>query len=1689
MLLRLPFEKQLLFIFVGLLCSGLAADAQLNAGFSPDKTGGCSPLTIHFTNTSNASSSAVYKWDFGNGNTSTLKNPGAVFLDKKPYTVTLTVTDGNQTSSITKTVTVYQNPVVDFSSSLKQVCTPEPAPFTAKATADNGSIASYMWDFGDGTTQRTYSPQVSHTYLTAQDPQVRLTVTDNHGCSNSKTINNIIKVFNGIHAAFDADKTFICFQPDPVQMINKSVGEGTLSYTWDFGDGISSTQKDPSHVFSNKGAYTVRLAIENTNGCTDTLVKTSYLNVGNFKSQLDVPDLICQNSAIEIKNTSTPIPSSFSILIDSTLIPNYDYYSGNYYYNFPNPGEHTIQLTNKFGECEQTVTKKVEVKGLPQPGFIVNIPKYCFPPVTVNFQDTTTGAVKSEWNFYYYNPYKIDATGKTVSNNYTAPGPWNATLFVTDANGCRNSVSQPVTITQPNVFIQTIDYSNVTCKSLIKKFKAYSNVQIASFNWSFGDGTTSTEAEPEHTFTTGNYNVTLKYTTTEGCSGQTNPANITVYGEPKADFNSISGTTICGDSKVTFMNYATNSLWDQWYVNQQNVGGSGTLDYTFSDTGKYSITLISSNPGCSDTMVKTDYITVLPSFPQITQVANTCDGDRGTVTFNQASRYAQKWIWDFGDGVITTYTIDKQQISHHYTQSGIYNITLSTANNTCINKTSTQTRVLLKQHPVLTSSKTNLCSDESLDYSLTNLDIIGPYAYNGFYIQNYQYNDSTTFPGDYNWITKMPLYGSMSNLQNGKDSVRIITYSFMGCPDTTNYIPIKIIGAIAGFQVLTDNVCFHSPLSFRDTSNAQNTTILSRQWNFGDGKTLTTTTGGVVYHTYGNPGNYYVSLKITDAGGCSSTTNYVSHAVSVIGPKANFSTYGSTFHLNTTVQFYNNTNNYNSYNTQYQWDFGDGTGTTDTYPAHTYSNPGNYTITLIATNPDDGCSDTMQQVITIKYFNANFSFTSSFVNSNDCSATLVQFNNTSYDYTSVSWDFGDGFTAGNVNYPSHVYTQPGSYVIKLFVTGNNGLSKTYTDTVVIKDNKVNISATMNHTCTAQSVTLSALSGDASSYLWDFGDGTIVQATDSFSVHYYKTPGNYIPKLIAKDQSGCAASVELTNKIAIDSLNVSLKGMPKICTPKEVQFNPEVVNLASDGGQQPLIYHWDFGTGNKTDTANTESPSFMYQQPGNYTTRLKVQSADGCSKEANVNIVAQQGLGGQIKGPSDICIQSAAQFTGSTLLPGQPKWQWIFDDGTVVNQQNPPSKEYDNAGNFNVKLVVDNNGCIDTVNKVLRVHSKPEITLSAKEFALCEGSSFSVTAEGGAAYAWSPSAGLNNTNQPTVVASPAANTVYTVTATNVYGCTNIDSVSIKAIHPFALQLANEAEVCKGNSTKLQASGGIGYQWIGNTEGLDNVSVPGPVATPLVSTMYTVVATGENQCFSDTARIQVTVKPTPFVNLGRDTTICEGQSTVLNAFTPNATYVWQDGTTAADFTVSKAGRYIVVVDLNNCKASDTVNIMQKAIPYFTLGRDSAICSGEEYVLMPSLNTTAAYLWQDGSATPSFVVTHEGVYSLTASNECGSHTDSIIITKGFCNILMPNGFTPNNDGLNDVFRVKYPFAVTNFHFLVTNRWGQTIFETNNIHNGWDGTWKGEPALEGIYVWVISFTDINGKGQQFKGIVTLLR
>ncbi|MBS1934738.1 MAG: PKD domain-containing protein, partial [Bacteroidetes bacterium] len=818
-----PFTAFFSF-FVLVISTTISANAQLKADFTIDKNAGCSPLTVSFTNaTTGSSAAATYKWDFGNGNTSTLVNPGATYVTEKTYTVTLTVTDGTTNSTQTKQVIVYKKPVVDFSAAPVKGCLPLPVNFTSSSTAGDGTIASYFWDFGDGNTQQgTSLQQVSHTYNFAQNASVGLTITNSYGCY-ATTTKPAAQILQAISASFTVDKKVLCTVGDVAVFTNTSTGPGTLSYLWDFGDGTTSTDQSPSHVFAKQGTFNVKLTVSNTDGCSNTSAAT-VIQVAGFTVDFDVPQPVCRAATVTFIDKSTTGWTNEIWTIDGN--PYYTYNPG-YSYWFYTSGTHTVQLTATYGTCTQSsAIKTITVNDIPTPApFVVTIPAFCTPPVNVQFKDTTAGAVAWTW---YFNAYVDQSTASTQapSHTYTGQGSFYVSLTVKNAAGCTASEIQPISINQTNVFIYLLSGTTIGCDSVPTIFAANAADQIATYKWDFGDGSTSTDPQPHHTFTkAGDFTITLSYTTKNGCNATTNFSSIHVSKKPNVDFYASPGTTICGNTPVTFYATGDGGGMYQWDFGDGNNNWYLTPDYTdaihqYYKDSVYTVTLIVKDyyyGVCSDTVTKVNYIKVLPPFPKINGATNTCDGTRGLVTFKDTSYKVQTWSWNFGDGSSSlSYSMAQSPITHLYTKTGMYKVVLTATYDQCTVKDSTTVYVLLKQKPVLSASVNNVCSSGPLTINLSNMETNpAPYPYfwygNYYYLANMQYGDSTNYAAVpfQNVVWQNSTNWTANNLDVTKKDLRIISTSeYFGCNDTSNFIPLKIKGPVAGYQIISNNNCY-----------------------------------------------------------------------------------------------------------------------------------------------------------------------------------------------------------------------------------------------------------------------------------------------------------------------------------------------------------------------------------------------------------------------------------------------------------------------------------------------------------------------------------------------------------------------------------------------------------------------------------------------------------------------------------------------------------------------------------------------------------------------------------------------------------------------------------------------------------------------------------------------------------------
>lgn len=1623
--------------------------AQLSVAFSSDKAGDCAPARIAFTNsTTGASATARYQWDLGNGNTSTLLNPSATYLQPGQYTVRLTVTDGAAQASSTQTITVYNNPTVDFRALKDSVCIPDAAQFEARVNPGSGSIQTLAWSFGDGSTQTQFANlQAAHHYQLPQKATVALSVSNSFGCHSAVVKRDVVEIFEEIKIKAAPDKFFVCSRNDKVAFTNTTTGPGTLSYRWDFGDGTTSTQKEPEHVFQQAGTYQVKLLVSSNRGCTRES-ETMTIHVDNFVTSFSTPPLMCQQDFHTLTNTSSPRPTQTVWTVGNNL-PETRFDGIPYGQFFQDSGTVEVKMENNFGTCVQTITRTITIQPRPQlNGFIAEPIGRCGAPDSIRLRDTTAGVVRWEWRADFFS--QVISTERQTTYAATNNRFYTFSLLATNAQGCSQLVSQNVLVQSPSATILLLQSSspngNQSCGPFTATFGAQGSDSIATHNWTFSNGGSSTQRQPTQTFATnGNHVVTLNYRLTNGCTG-TATYLVTVYGQPRADFEVANGNrNICGPEPAIMRNLTTGNftslLWNFNYDNEP-FNFVPSTNWVYKEDGTYTVALIAVYGTCRDTIIKKDYFTVRPPFPEITQVENTCEGTRGMVTFTHRTIKGISGTWNFGDGTTAPFNPNEPRISHTYNRTGTFNVTLTVANGDCVVSTGRPAYVLLKQNPQFTLSAQEVCGGENFTYNITGLETNprGANLNNHYFFTKWEegrngenFDGSFYVPWNTRWLTDVK--GTANSNSFAPREIRaIIQSSGFGCLDTTNFVNLRFRGARAGFEILQDSVCYRHQIVFRDTSRATgSSTIVSRRWLFGDGNTLTTTQGGLVSHRYAQPGRYRVELEVTDAAGCRLQTSNA-RFVDVSGPQVAFFMGPDAVPLNQTIFFGNQTNEGSIGTIRYEWQFGDGTTSSERFPQHTFPVAGTYRIQLIGINELTGCRDTTFRTLLVRPFNTAFQMSPSFVHSSNCPPVLVQFNNTSFGGLRYQWDFGDG-TGSESFSPAHMYTRPGVYPIALRVFGFNGLEGTFRDTVTIGLPEATFAATPLFGCTERQINFRAQSTQVSSYLWDFGDGTLWQNQDANTTHGYLSPGRYQPRLLVSDSNGCMQAVSLPDTIVIDSLTVSLAQVPKsLCDTATLLLQPQIESVG--GGTAGFTYSWQIDYGTATTALNGREVRYAFDRPGRYILRFRVQTPFGCDKATVDTLVVVAAARALITGPDSTCVNTPITLGGNTTQgTAGVTWRWLIGSNQSFSVQNPPVQNFAQSGTIPIQLITTFNQCTDTARKLLTIHPNPQVQLANRNVVSCLGRGVSLQASGAATWQWSPAIGLSNAAIANPVANPLASTTYTVTGTSLQGCVAADTVRVRVVQPIRVSLTPAtAELCAGAQVSLSATGAAQWQWIQNTIGLSSINQPNVVATPAATTTYTLVGRDADGCFSDTATATIVVHPLPTVNAGPDQEIVSGTAVNLQAATTGtiARFAW---TPAAELSCANCANpiatprvptaYVVTVTSDKgCTASDTVRI--------TLS-----CSDAYYI--------------------------------------------------------PTAFTPNGDGLNDYFYVLGGGGTVK-QIQLYSRWGQLIFERKNVQvndrsAGWDGTIHGKPAPTASYIYTAVIECANGTVYEYKGSVLLMR
>ena len=560
----------------------------------------------------------------------------------------------------------------------------------------------------------------------------------------------------------------------------------------------------------------------------------------------------------------------------------------------------------------------------------------------------------------------------------------------------------------------------------------------------------------------------------------------------------------------------------------------------------------------------------------------------------------------------------------------------------------------------------------------------------------------------------------------------------------------------------------------------------------------------------------------------------------------------------------------------------------------------------------------------------------------------------------------------------------------------------------------------------------------------------------------------LPNTFTADTLGHRISAVLCSSAA-NCNSINLTGTDIIC-----QLNQPFTYQANRNPGCNGIATWIYDTTYTVLQSNTDtSATFTFRIPGN--TWLKARISTGCSFIIDSILI-------QIQNSPQFFSLGADDFLcpGSTiqLHAGQGFSAYLWQDNSTDSVFNVTT-----PGMYYVQV---NNLCGDEFRDTIIIAAAiiPPLNIGS-DASVCYADTLSLSATPGfSSYAWQPIALINGSGQQVFVV-PLQNEQITIIATTSDGCKAYYTLNITGISARPIWLGEDTSFCQGGSLTLSA--GSGY-----TQYLWSTGAITPSITANQQGLYWVKALDINGCYAkDSFEIkQVYTNPKP--NLGSNFNICLNETKILDAGN-YSNYKWNTGATTRAISVSTTGDYwVLVIDNNNCKGIDSVELTGiLPLPINFLRPVDSICQRENLTIS-SLTNFNTYLWSTGAISSTIQVASAGQYILTVSdnNNC-TGKDSILIVAKNCTraVYIPNAFTPNNDASNDLFKVKVYGSLLTFHIEIFNRYGQLVFAASNPLQGWDGTYKGKLQPVSTYTWRCTYQFEGKMFTQEKGTLILIR
>ena len=528
---------------------------------------------------------------------------------------------------------------------------------------------------------------------------------------------------------------------------------------------------------------------------------------------------------------------------------------------------------------------------------------------------------------------------------------------------------------------------------------------------------------------------------------------------------------------------------------------------------------------------------------------------------------------------------------------------------------------------------------------------------------------------------------------------------------------------------------------------------------------------------------------------------------------------------------------------------------------------------------------------------------------------------------------------------------------------------------------------------------------------------------------------------------------------------------------------DTVQLAAPEGAG---YNWTPNTG--LDDTNSQNPMAFPTETTTYTVDVLDICGSGIEQEVTVFVDACQPCSentvfvNAIDGPLQLCEYGSIELNATNAV--QYTWSSNTDVITTPNIPNPSVSPEENTWYYVTGETAAGCPSIDSV--FVEIVQPPTIepnwdttlcTTLNQVFTLN-----TVPNNPQYTYQWSSANNLDNAAIANPVITVVNDAFYILTVTDANGCEAEQDVSIIVdADPISINISDPT-ICFGDTAIVDITNADfdTYTWSNNTTD--------PILTTAEGGIYEATLTNAATGCEANISVSVTVEDMEITEIS-DISICDGNDVTINAGMFES-YEWEDGSTEPNFTITETGTYTVLVeDTEGCTQQVIITATEYPKPqpqitgndFFYVGQSSNLTTTEAY---------AFYVWSTGESTEIINVTEAGVYEVTVVDEngCEGKDEFEITTEVPKETLVPNAFSPNGDGRNDLFKILSTETITASNMKIYNRWGTLLFESSDLAIGWDGTYKNVVAEIGVYLYQIEITFANGEKEVLKGNVTLI-